>query len=295
MALPQQLKTARMSNTTVGNTIDNNIGALEQAIADILGITVDVDVTASAFALTNAGQITTSLVAQRAAGPVGWRMRDTVSGKEIRIAVSGTNLVIDENVGSEGTPSWTNRFSMAIATGVITGSLATSTRMGLCPQGDGNVLHFLNGNLAYTTPTAPTVSACRVRNSGSQSIPNNTSTALTFDTEDYDNDTIHSTISNTSRLTCRTAGKYYVVGAILWAANAVNQRTLQIRSNGSTIRGQTDDIPNASSTHAQQVAGIVDMIVGDYVELVAYQNSGSPVSSTPGSNYAPFFAAHKVS
>ena len=120
MALPSQLKTARMTNDTLGVDIDNNVGALEQAICDILGFTPNVDVTESPLSCDNSGRLTKALLRLYAAGPVGVRYRDTTSVKEVRIALSGTNLVIDENTGTEGAPTWTNRASMAIATGVWT-------------------------------------------------------------------------------------------------------------------------------------------------------------------------------
>jgi len=44
MALPQQLKTARMSNSTLVSSVDNEVGNLEQAIADILGVPVNTDI-----------------------------------------------------------------------------------------------------------------------------------------------------------------------------------------------------------------------------------------------------------
>ena len=45
MALPQQLKTARASNATAVSSIDNVIGEVEQAVADILGVPVNTDIT----------------------------------------------------------------------------------------------------------------------------------------------------------------------------------------------------------------------------------------------------------
>jgi hypothetical protein len=46
MTLPAQLKTARMTDDTVGNLIDNKISELELALCDILAISPDVDVDA---------------------------------------------------------------------------------------------------------------------------------------------------------------------------------------------------------------------------------------------------------
>ena len=50
--------------------------------------------------------------------------------------------------------------------------------------------------------------------------------AVTFDTERFDTDTIHSTSTNTSRLTINTGGKYLIGGAVTFTANATGQRQL---------------------------------------------------------------------
>src|SRR4051794_16526480 len=55
--------------------------------------------------------------------------------------------------------------------------------------------------------------SCAVYNDAAQSIPDGALTALTFNTEHFDTDSIHSTSSNTSRLTCQTAGIYVITAS----------------------------------------------------------------------------------
>jgi len=55
MALPQQVKTARLSDSTTASTIDNEIGNLEQAIADIFGIPVNTNITAAIMVVVAGG------------------------------------------------------------------------------------------------------------------------------------------------------------------------------------------------------------------------------------------------
>ena len=72
----------------------------------------------------------------------------------------------------------------------------------------------------------------RVYNSGDIAIANATDVYLTFDSERFDTGAIHSTSSNTGRLTCRIAGKYIITGAHYWATNTTERRTLRfIRMN----------------------------------------------------------------
>ena len=62
MALPNQLKAARMTNATAASAVPANTVAAEQAVADILGVTVDVNVLAPAFFLHAANLMTVPMV-----------------------------------------------------------------------------------------------------------------------------------------------------------------------------------------------------------------------------------------
>lgn len=301
MALPQQLKTARMTNATLGSTIDDNFGAFESALADILGFTVNVDITASPFTFDNAGRITKALVQQRGAGPVGWRFRDTTAHREFRIVVNGANMQIDENtVGAgidetgEAAPAWTTRLSMVLSSGQLTGTAFSSARMGLAPQGDGNAAHYLDGTGAYSAPATAAFPSCRVRHSLAQNATSGAFQVLSFDTEDFDTDTMHDTVTNNQRITFTTAGKYRVIGQIAWASNGTGYREATIRRNGSTDIGMNRILPPSAAVCAQTVTAIYNMGAGDYVELYARQNSGSTLAISAASSYSPIFSAYKI-
>src|SRR3990167_2803983 len=57
---------------------------------------------------------------------------------------------------------------------------------------------------------------------------------ITLDSEYYDSHGMHSTSSNTSRLTCVLPGTYIAIGSFNWAAAAGGRRMGEIRLNGST-------------------------------------------------------------
>lgn len=118
-----------------------------------------------------------------------------------------------------------------------------------------------------------------VSNSAVQSVNSGSPTALTFNTEEYDTDTMHSTVTNTSRLTATTAGVYDIAGSTEFAYNTTGWRQIQIRKNGSvnlardqraafTDSSNVPDMGMAISTQAKLAAG-------DYVELVVLHNAGS--------------------
>lgn len=120
--------------------------------------------------------------------------------------------------------------------------------------------------------------------STTQSIGTGTTpVALTLDTEIVDSDGGHSTTTNTSRYTAQTAGLYYVSGTVTFATSATNTRTLQVLLNGAAINGagiQAAPAPNRGGSVF--VATLVQMAVGDYVEIAAWQDSGGSLLTTSG-------------
>lgn len=139
----------------------------------------------------------------------------------------------------------------------------------------------------------------RVYNSANISLANNTTTALTFNSESYDSDPtgseIHSTTVNTSRLTCRTAGKYLVWGGVYFDANATGQRNVQIRVNGTIPYGVEARLNNgAAYSTIMTVTAIVTLAAADYVELTAHQDSGGALNVIVGSSYSPEFGMIKI-
>ncbi len=105
-------------------------------------------------------------------------------------------------------------------------------------------------------------------------------TGLTFPTatatEDWDTDSFHSGSTNPSRLTIPTGlgGRYVINGQIVWDTNATGNRSVIIRKGGGTyLNGQSTYVANANGT-AMQAEAIADLAADEYVELLAFQNSG---------------------
>lgn len=117
----------------------------------------------------------------------------------------------------------------------------------------------------------------RVTHSTTQTVATATPTALTFDTETWDTNALHSTSSNTSRLTATVGGKYLVQGSFTWDINSSGFRAAHILKNGATIyaRKREPTIVSATAGTWSQVSGMVDLAAGDYVELIATQDSGT--------------------
>lgn len=136
--------------------------------------------------------------------------------------------------------------------------------------------------------------AARVYNNANISINNDTATALTFNSERYDTDSIHSTSSNTGRLTCVTAGKYHASCSIRFAAHATGSREVYIRLNGSTAIADFR-IPTTSGGVPIIAFGTdYDLAVDDYLEVMVRQNSGGSLNVDAASNYSPEFMMFRL-
>jgi hypothetical protein len=125
--------------------------------------------------------------------------------------------------------------------------------------------------------------ACRVYNSVTQSLTNVTEATLTFDTERFDTDSMHSTVTNTGRITFNTAGLYVVAALVNYANNAAGVRYTYIRHNGANyVTADTRAATNGLATIVN-VAAVMKVAAGDYAEVRAYQSSGGALNVSASS------------
>jgi hypothetical protein len=149
--------------------------------------------------------------------------------------------------------------------------------------------HIRDG--AITPAKASSWPKARVFHNAAQSIPNDTVTALAFNSEVYDTDTIHDTVTNNSRLTCKTAGTYSIVASVSYAANTTGYRGTAIRLNGTIDLAQDrrNTISTASRSTWLTLSIQADLAVNDYVEVTVRQTSGGALDIEAASAYSPYF------
>lgn len=151
---------------------------------------------------------------------------------------------------------------------------------------------FTPGNDASATELNDAFSPphCRIRHSVSQALTTATSTALAFDTETEDVGSCHDTATNNTRITVPAGGNGWwgFTACAEFAANATGHRDLSIRINGTTIAAVVRDT-TPSGTKASRIALSAEfrLNVGDYVELIGYQDSGGNLNVVAGSAYSP--------
>jgi hypothetical protein len=125
-----------------------------------------------------------------------------------------------------------------------------------------------------------------------QTLTNATFAAVSFDNEivdtDVDNVGGHDNSTNPTRWTARYRGLYSIHGTVTFDANATGVRYAMLRINGVDQEATNGSLPGqaASAISVHTHPGKLFLADGDYVELVAYQNSGGNLNTYVGSDYA---------
>lgn len=143
---------------------------------------------------------------------------------------------------------------------------------------------FLNANVRDAGNFFLSWPVAELRQTVAQSIANGgTGAALLFDVEDIDTDNGHSTVTNTSRYTGQTAGRFQLSGASHLAANVTGRRGCWWRLNAADVAASMSLGPASAAFDMASVSRVRTIVLNgstDYVELVAYQESGGALLTT---------------
>ena len=195
---------------------------------------------------------------------------------DITAVTAGTGI---SGGGTSGAVTVTNSMATAITTAgdLIKGTgSGTFDRLGI--GSTGQVLTVTAGAPAWATPSSGTPAFVGVSVYDSvgagQSISNTTYTALTYDSENYDTDSFHSTSTNTSRLTIPTGkgGKYQINTFVNWDSTSGGRRIVTIYKNGTNTRVLGNQ--TSSGYLGQTGAYVIELAAADYIQVFVYQDSG---------------------
>ena len=132
--------------------------------------------------------------------------------------------------------------------------------------------------LKWVAPAAPAFVGARAHNGGSAiTVANNTFTAITLNSESFDTDAFHSTVTNTSRMTIPSGknGKYAINATVTFQGNSSNCNVqLALYKNGSsTVLNRNGEQIN-SGERDFSINTVLDLVATDYLEMFVSQNSG---------------------
>lgn len=133
------------------------------------------------------------------------------------------------------------------------------------------------------------------RSAAVQTLTTGTLTAIGLDAEDTDTDSMHSNVTNNSRITIVTSGRYRIFAQATFATSATGYRTVGVYKNGSAnLLFATRYQAGPTVTHIQQASDEALLTAGDYIEMHCVQASGGNLDVQTGSN-ATFLHAVWVS
>jgi hypothetical protein len=205
---------------------------------------------------------------------------------DLKGGTTGQNLRKASNTDLDFTWAGDATNTVVDAAGDLLYGTAADTLGRLAIGTTGQILTVASGVPSWATPASstPTYSGVSAYKSAGQSIDANTWTAVTFNTEDFDTDSYHSTSTNTSRFTVPSgkAGKFAFTGSISWgASNQGTFRLVAVYKNGSVFN-QVVQFAGTNDGTIQPFAYVYDLAVGDYLEVFVRQNTGGALDVQGG-------------
>ena len=119
------------------------------------------------------------------------------------------------------------------------------------------------------------------RNTTGNTLTTNTYTLVEFDNKSFDTDNAYDTSTYKFTVPSGKAGKYFFVSTVAMNANFAYVQ-LNIYKNGSSVKRGTAVRNDASSV---TVAGVLDLAVGDYIQIYCRQDSSNNTESSPIFSY----------
>jgi hypothetical protein len=146
--------------------------------------------------------------------------------------------------------------------------------------------------LKWAAPSStPTFKGVYTYIASDQTLSNNTSTAINYDTELFDTDAFHDNATNKDRITIPAGlgGYYLIVVGAQWNSNSSGYRQITIQKNATSNVMIFDYAGLSVSNSYIGKSTIFNLTAGDYINAVGYQNSGGNLALGGGS-VATFFS-----
>lgn len=115
---------------------------------------------------------------------------------------------------------------------------------------------------------------CNVFASAAVLVATGTDAQLAANSERFDNDALHSTVTNTSRITIQKSGRYRLTAAVSFSGSATGSRKISFLLNGTTESIRSQQGTGTSAEYYADAEWTTSLVAGDYVEVRVQQGSG---------------------
>lgn len=134
----------------------------------------------------------------------------------------------------------------------------------------------------------------RAFNNANVSISNSAWVTVPLDSEIFDDNAMHSTSTDTGRLTATIEGRYLIVAQVRWATNSTGFRGLRIvRGAGLSEIGKVQDDAAAVAT-IQSTTTIFNLAADDFVQMQVFQTSGGSLNVEVLVDHSPEFMMQRL-
>lgn len=147
-----------------------------------------------------------------------------------------------------------------------------------------------SGLLAELPSHILTPPGCQVYHSLNQSVTNDVDLEVAFNSERYDNDSMHDNVTDNDRVIFNTAGVYVVTFNGSFAANAAGDRKAAIYKNGSTQIGHVARVAASASFATGLSLTIVEAFQEDDVIRVRVRQDSGGALNLVATRYSPILA-----
>lgn len=187
----------------------------------------------------------------------------SVATTKFTVASSTGNTVVGGTLGVNGATAITGSLSAS-------GDFAIASTKFTVASATGNTSVAGDLSVSGAVNAVSGQHKCYLTKSGTQTIATGGNVAITFDTEVYDIGPLHSTVTNTNRVTAVVTGVYLVS---LYCQLDAEIRDVLLRANGTSIFAKQSMIGDYSNIVA--ISGVFKLQAGEYIEAMLNHSYGS--------------------